>query len=697
MKDSFNIITELPIWLIVICIAVGLLVSGILYYKNHDSKEQPKWLQYTLFSIRFLLVTFLCFLTLGPVIKYNKSTIEKPLIIIAQDNSKSIVLSKDSSFNSNELPKELEKFKNNLSDFEFKHLQFGEKTAESNQSDYKDLNTNYSQLLNEIDNRYSGRNIGAVVLLSDGIINQGSDGLDKAKSLDIPFYTVGLGDTSERVDISIKEINHNKLALLGNQFPVEIVLNASKCLNQKYEVRITQDGNLLFKSEGIFNNSNAVVNLNAVLKAQKPGMQRYKVSVSSGAKEYNLSNNSADFYIDVIDQREKILILAAAPHPDINALKQVIDNNENYQIDFELSSKFNGKLNDYGLIITHNLFSDNAYNSELVNRIIKSEINTFHILGANCTEKQINKASIGLSLSLSKNSTNETQANINKDFTLFNFSDILSSRVSSWPPLVGPYGRIDLTGESQTFLKQQIGNVKVDLPLLVFTQNSGRKSGFLLGEGIWKWRLNEYAQQNNSEAFNELITKSIQYLSGKINKSQFRVNGKTRYNQNEEIIFDGEVYNNNFELNNSEEVSIQLLNKEGKNYSYSFYKTNNAYRLNAGQLAPGEYTYRAQTKINGKSQTVTGKFIIESIVSEFNYLTANHKLLNNVSVATNGKFYLPNQFEMLSKDISDNEDLKPIIYEQNELNDLINFKIIFLILIALASLEWFLRKYYSLY
>jgi hypothetical protein len=45
-------------------------------------------------------------------------------------------------------------------------------------------------------------------------------------------------------------------------------------------------------------------------------------------EEFTAQNNSRDAYIEVIDGKEKILLLAAAPHPDIKAIKSALEKNE---------------------------------------------------------------------------------------------------------------------------------------------------------------------------------------------------------------------------------------------------------------------------------------------------------------------------------------------------------------------------------
>ena len=60
------------------------------------------------------------------------------------------------------------------------------------------------------------------------------------------------------------------------------------------------------------NNDNHTQTLNFILEADKPGVQKYTVQINSLEEENNTSNNYQSFIVDVIDNREKILILAQA-------------------------------------------------------------------------------------------------------------------------------------------------------------------------------------------------------------------------------------------------------------------------------------------------------------------------------------------------------------------------------------------------
>ena len=83
---EFN--SGLPLYYSVICILFGVLYSFFLY-KRENSLTSSK-LIFTLFTFRTLLISILAFLLLGPFVKSIVNTTERPIVIIAKDNSESV-------------------------------------------------------------------------------------------------------------------------------------------------------------------------------------------------------------------------------------------------------------------------------------------------------------------------------------------------------------------------------------------------------------------------------------------------------------------------------------------------------------------------------------------------------------------------------------------------------------------------------
>ena len=86
------------------------------------------------------------------------------------------------------------------------------------------------------------------------------------------------------------------------------------------------------------------------------------------------------------------------------------------------------------------------------------------------------------------------------------------------------------------------------IKLLVLQQGASARSAFMIGNGWWRWRMYDYMQYATHSHFDDLILKVFQYIGVKEDKNFFRVSGKQIYAENEDVVFDAELYNANYEL-----------------------------------------------------------------------------------------------------------------------------------------------------
>jgi hypothetical protein len=178
---------------------------------------------------------------------------------------------------------------------------------------------------------------------------------------------------------------------------------------------------------------------------------------------------------------------------------------------------------------------------------------------------------------------------------------------------LAPFGEFVPLANAQPLLYQRIGKIDTEYPLLVLGETQGIKTGVLAAEGIWKWRLFDFLQNENHDLFDQLIRKTVQYLSLKEDKRRFRVSlPKNIFNENEPVYLDAELYNQSFELINDPDVSIVITDQDNREFPYVFSKTTNAYRLNAGILGVGEYRFRAKVVTAGKELTYDGQFSVRA-------------------------------------------------------------------------------------
>lgn len=675
----FSIVSVYPWWLFLLCISAGLIYATALYFRDKKTIELNKPLLYLLIVFRFIAVTGIAFLLMAPLISSSNKTTEKPIIIFAQDNSFSLINSKDSAFYKKEHIRLVQDFTNQLNEkYQVETFTFGDKIKSGLDINYSEKQTDIAACFSELDNSYSGRNIGAIILASDGIYNKGSNPEYYQTTNAAPIYTIAMGDTTINKDAALVKVNHNKFAYIGNKFPVQIIVNAQQLKGQSATLTVGKKNTVEYTQRIDFSTNNYTKSINLELPALKMGVEEYTIKLTPVTGETNIINNVQRFYIDIRDGKEKVAIIANAPHPDISAIRGAIENNENYETELFYIDQSKPAFEKYSLIIAHNI--NNA-------SIFKNTSTPIWFIGN--APATINT---GITIPVANGKANEVEAAINKTFPLFTISDNFKNFSELFPAVQCAFGNYKISASANVLFYQKVGIVETENPLLVFNENGNIKNAHFIGDGLWKWRLRDFSEHNNHTLFNELIIKTVQYLATKADKSFFRINFKNTLLENENIEFDAEVYNASYELINEPEVELTIIDSSKKKFPFVFSKTSNAYHLNAGSLPIGTYSFEAKVKVGDKVFTQSGKFVVSELKIETVNTTANHQLLNKLANKNGGKLIYPNEIEKLKQLLESREDIKTVSYTKKQLNELINIKWIFAFILALLSVEWFIRK-----
>ncbi len=674
----------------------------LLYYRDTTFREQAPNLHRWLGLLRFLTVTILSALLLSPLLKSLLTETKKPVIVLAQDQSESAAADLQGAA--------LETYKQNWQalreglneNYEVHELSFGDQVREGVDFNFTDKVTNLSELLKGVYDLYGGQNLGAVVVASDGIYNEGSNPAYVDVAIAAPVYTVALGDTTPKKDLLVKRVFHNKIAYLGDKFTIQIDVAATNCAGQQTVLNVgqvvdNQVRNLQSIPVNIAGND-FFVTKEVQIEADKPGVAQYLITVAGLPGEASTVNNRKEIFVDVLDARQKILLLANSPHPDLTAIKTTLEINKNYQVSIAY-------INDPGLdvtkadfIILHNLPSVSNDISGLLNTLNDKKIPRLFIAGLQTGYTALGKAQGLVNMQSDGRQSDDVQGKVSPRFAAFSLNQRIVDELPKFNPATSAFGNFSATPQAQVLLYKRIGKVDTDQPLLVVGEVNGIKTGLFLAEGLWRWRLFDYLQHQNHEIFDELLGKTVQYLSLKEDKRKFRVNlDKTILNENEAVTFGAELYNDNYELTNDPDVAMSIRDRDGKEYTYTFNKTGKAYTLNAGILPVGTYTYKATTNFNGQSLSYEGRFNVQPIQLELFETTANHSVLRQLSAKFGGETVFPAQLASIVEKIKNNQTVKPVIYQTTKTNPLINLKWIFALLATMLAAEWFLRRYFGSY
>ena len=673
--------------------AIAFGYAFFLYRKDQLLSEVNARIRWTLAIFRFLTVFTICFLLLGLILEKFTERKERPLLFIANDNSGSVLLNKDSTFYKTTYLNELSRFSEDLSgDFEVVEYDFSTDIVPGFSGSFDGKSTDLSLVFNTIFDQYTNRNIGGIVLASDGIYNAGSNPIYAiARKSFIPIFTVGLGDTNLVKDARIQDVIHNDIAFLGNDFPIEVSVSQSMCQGEKAIVSIF-DGEQLIKQERIeFTEDQSQVKLQFITKANRVGFRKYRAEISELSNEFSTANNTANFYVEVIDGRQKILMTYQAPHPDVAALRSVIETNKNYEAELKQIDEVSS-LNGYDLVIIHNYVGGNKVLSDYIENGVGPVL---FIVGVQSDLAAMNKLEIGFNGRF--NDTEDVLYVSNPAYKEILIAPKTIQLLANAPPLQAPFGSVDFSGAIDVLAYQKVGNIVLDMPLIYFSQKVESRVGVIMGVGIWRWRLYEQMKNQNTEGFADFFGKIITFLAVKENKDPFRIQIANEFTENEDVVVGAELYNKSFDLMNDPEVKFMFENDNGDEFESYFVRTANAYQLELGKLPQGYYTWTASTSFQDKVYQKSGSFIVREVKIEVLNTVANHRILNSIAENSGGGFYLASELSKLQSDLKTRDDMVTVVYQEKEFDDLIDYKWVFFLLVLLVSVEWFVRKFQGAY
>lgn len=689
--NTFQFALEHSPWFIPLCLAIGATYAYLLYSKKFSwSKNTNRFL----FGLRFILVSIICLLFLEPILHQFINEKEKPIVALAIDNSVSITLNSSKE----EREKALTSLKNLSEQLESRGFDVQIEQNKNTSSDSIDFNipyTNLTDLLLSIQEKYEAQNLASVILFSDGMYNKGGSPLFRDYLFNI--HTIGFGDTTEQKDIALKALLHNKLTYPNTIFPIQAEIKNSGFAGQSTTVQLIEDGEIIEQKNITFSKEKGLTSIEFNTSSTEPGLHKYTVRVSAKNGEYTTKNNIQTAYIDIIDGSQNILIAAMAPHPDIKAIKLALKEKINIKVDlFIPGTTLLDEKKKYDLVIFHQIPNMKGAGQSLLNEYLKNNTPLLFILGNQSNIKAFNSQNNCLSI-VERGKKDEVSLDINDNFTRFNLHEDLNT-LEKAPPLSVPYGETSLKPGSEILFFQKIGNSSNGLPLIAFNIESTKKTGVVLGEGIWQWRLFEYRQNNSQEAFDDLINNIIQLLATKADNRKFLVQTTSRqYDEEESVTFISEVYNDVLENIYGQEIALQIKAKDSRqsfNYSFTNNKYQNKYELK--QLPPGIYNYTASTLVGDKKMSYSGEFVIKKSDMEALSSKADHNLLKTLSRETGGQFVLANNIDQLNNVIT-KENYKDKIHTTENRLPIIHLKWIFFLLMGLATLEWGARKYLGSY
>ncbi len=683
MYLSIAIHTLSPVGYIGVCILASALFTWLLYkYGNAFGKP---W-NYVLSGFRFLAGFLLFALLLSPFISLKHNKEAKPELLVYFDRSLSV--SETSAF--------YDKVKTSLNRLNAKYnvrlFEFGGNVQNIGDTAVNTASTDLGAVSLHCNEFAETRNAAAMLVITDGIFNRGQNPLFVSLNKNPRVFSLGLGDTSQYPDIKVAGVQLNESVFLGSEFVIEATVTGKLLSEKSWTAVLSENGREVARKSVAFAGSEGFERLEFRLKAASPGLKQYTLAVEYAGQESNKINNLATAVTEVVDTRKKIAVVMNSSNPDVGALRRVIEDQARYTLQVATP----GELPDAGsadIFIVHGM-PENARQANWLEGL-KSQNKPFWSISSLQTAPELLGKLSGINLPPGGSKTEDVQAFAEKSFSEFEPEPGWEKKVSNWPPLKVRYGRFSANASHKVLLRQKIGSIETDYPLLLCKNEGKNREVYLLGEGIWKWKMKDFVKGEGSPVFDDLVMKLLQYLGASNSDKKFVCRSLRRdYDPGEPVVLVAENRDATGNLVNQASCSLKIEGPQNFSRSVQMAKSNKTYRFDMGSLPTGTYNFRATLE---GGQVSTGLFFVNDAGLEKADKVANHGLLRQWAIKTGGQFYKAADYEKVVEKLADENIAKPMIYEENSVTDLIQAKWFFALIVFFLTAEWVIRKYLGQY
>jgi hypothetical protein len=706
--EDINLTLTFPV--IYLFLSLFLIAAYSFYVYRYTIPQIQPFKKIVLVTLRVLALLILCLILFEPILNLSKKLTLEPSNFVFIDNSRSIRID-DGTNRLSTIKKIVNDFSVNASESNLTFYEFGNSVKPIDVDSLDKLNfsdgaTNLQDVFKTVQN--SEKNIASVTIVSDGVITSGSNPYYDALNLGIPVFTIGIGDTTQHTDVEIKKVLHNDIVYV--ETPTNIISTISnKGFSGDLITAALYEDNKFISQQTVKLSPSGIQNITFDYSPQSSGEKKLSIQLSSLKGEFTTANNKQVFYVNVLSNKIKVLLLASSPNADITFIKNALKRDENIQVNsiVQISyNKFQNELN-YNVIDSADVlfligFPSDKTPQELLSRVITKikdkETPFFFTLSSGISINKLQSFGNVLPFNIIQmiGGSKEVQPYLLPEQAanpIFQQTD--KNPLNDWnnlPPVSQPNAVFSPRVESKTLAQIKMNNNVVNSPLIISSSFSGRRSIAVLAKDIWKWKLQ--IAPKGLDLFDSFIVNSLRWLRTGVDQKLVRVNtSKKNYSQGERVEFTAEVFDES--LNPVSDAGIKIKITSQKN-NYETDMQNIGSGLYEGSIIineTGDFKYSAEAVVNnhllGKDE---GSFNIGEIDIEMANPVMNYSLLNLMANESGGEFFFANDYSSLLnklKELKINSSKEKIVTSEIAL-----WSDTWLLVIAvlLFSFEWFLRK-----
>ncbi|HEY6330461.1 MAG TPA: glutamine amidotransferase [Blastocatellia bacterium] len=730
---------------VLLIIVVTILIGCLIYFLYSRERRLPVLTRWMLASLRLGLITLILMLLIRPAIVIPSVVPQSMFVAVLMDDSASMKIADQGGRTRLDAIKDLmapeSALYSSLADkFKVKMYKFSsgaEPIVSPAELSGSGQQTNIALTLDQATRDLGGMDVAGVVLMTDGAQNSSADmatTLGNLRSRGIPVFTVGVGSTDMKGDVELSSASAPRRSLIGSSVSAELSLKASGIKDRVVKINVTEDGHPLKSQDVPLATGDSTQVVRIAFTPTTPGVHRYSFTAPPLPGEPVTDNNTQEMVIDVEDAHPRILYVEGEPRWEYGKIRGGMAEEKNVVL-VSLLRSADGKFYRQGVDSGDELSSGFPKSEQELFKYdaimlgsVEATFFTFEQLRA--IEQFVSRRGGGLLMlggarsfdggdylntpmadllpvSLTGQSPKDWESQIFKaepsdrgrDNPVCRLADGAEANDRAWAALPAITIPDQLSGvkPGATVILQARGTRDRSrvLPLLLEERyGRGRTLAFLASD-TWRWRMMLESKDQSFETFwHNLLRYTVQSVRRPVEVSTSR----QYYATGEPVQIRAEVADNLYNNVTDARVQARVTSPSGKSFDVELkpHVQDDFDGYSATLPAGEEGTYRIDVTAEGPkgvktdlpSTTATTEFLVGQIDREAFGAAQNRDLLKQISAETGGSYYSPDTAANLADDISLTDNASSV----RQTKDLWDMPVNFMLLIGLASAEWFVRK-----
>ncbi len=735
-KGDLVLLGAWPRWvLVLLVVAAGAGLAWLIRSKLPQASPHVRnWKAGIIWLLQFALVALVLLLLWQPAILVAELRPQQNIIAVLVDDSRSMAIADSGATREQQAIKALD---GGVLDALGKKFQVRLYRADGHLSRISKLDdlktsppapaTRIGDDLKELADEAADLPIGAVVLLSDGADNSGGIDLDTIstfRSRRIPVHTVGFGLEQVPNDVEINDAIVAPRALADSRLAAKVSFHQRGYAGQKAMLTVRDGGKVLAGRQITLASDGETQNETLLFNAGAAGAKTLQFSIDPLPGEENRSNNSVSRLVNVESSKRRILYVEGEPRWEYKFIRRAEEDdrivtivsmlrtseNKIYRQGIadpkELADGFPSSAEDlfgYQAIIIGSVEASyfTPAQKELIQQFVDRRGGGLLFLGGRASLADGGWGASNLAdllpvvLPNRKGTFHRDPATVSltpagADSIITRLVEDPAGNVERWKklPYLMDYQEAGTPKPGAVVLAEMTAGSR-KMPLLI-TENYGRgRTAVLATGGTWRWQMSQPLEdQTHEEFWQQLLRWLVTDTPGRVVAS---VPSQMLFDDGH-VQFSADVRDQNYLPAADAHVEAHILGPGGTAAQIDMAPDPNSpgtFRAEWTADLPGSYlTEVTATRDKEELGSDVLTFARMDGVAENFHTGQNRELLEKLSSETGGRYWNPQDVSRLPSEISYSEAGITV----RDTKQLWNMPIIFLLLLALPSAEWLLRR-----